>query len=110
METLAPLVKQALEQVPALTVVAVLLYFFLKAFEKVISKLIVTQDELRKLYLETLGRYENSMDTIAAVVKDLGTIAGNMKDYCPVNRTHRLGLDPTSLGDVFSAPKHPPEQ
>lgn len=103
METLAPLIKQALEQVPALTVVAVLLYFFLKAFEKVIGKLVTTQDELRKLYLETLGRYENSMDTIAAVVKDLGGIATNMKDYCPVNRARAQGTE------LFTVPR-PPEE
>lgn len=46
------LIKLALEQVPALTVVAIMLYVFLKAFERVIDKLTATQENIVKLSQE----------------------------------------------------------
>ena len=55
MEQYLSLFKYALEQVPALTVVGVLLYVFLKAFERVINKMMVAQEQVQELYKETLN-------------------------------------------------------
>lgn len=95
-DTYVALLKQALEQVPALTVVAVLLWVFLKSFERVIGKLTAAQDELRELYRETLSiistnsatltKYETTMVDINHVAAELAHVAKNMQDNCPAQR------------------------
>lgn len=91
-----PLVKQAIEQVPALVVVAVLLYVFLKAFERVISNLTKAQDELRELYKETLqivsnntdtiSKYEGGMERIQTVAAELARAAQLIQFNCPAQK------------------------
>lgn len=87
MEQYFSLLRYALEQVPALTVVAVLLYVFLKAFERVITKMVVAQEQVQELYKETLNVITANT---AALTEHKGHIQGlqeavhNIKVNCPV--------------------------
>lgn len=85
MEQYLSLLKYALEQVPALTVVAVLLYVFLKAFERVINKMMVAQEQVQELYKETLVVITNNTTALTEhkdSIQVLQNMVHHMKREC----------------------------
>lgn len=81
----AQLIKLALEQAPALAIVAILLYIFLKAFERVIDKLTEAQDNIIQVIKENhavITRWESKVNTseqqLAETTKELATITKNL--------------------------------
>jgi uncharacterized protein YoxC len=86
------LLKIALEQVPALTVVGVLLYLFLKAFERVMDKFMDTQKGVKEMHekaMEVLAKnnvvmekYEEGMQDVKEASATLARVAQMLEFTC----------------------------